>query len=124
MDKKNRGVPLLVVMSLCACATAPPPPPAVEIPDESAHQDPSNPNPDALPGGVLEWVNYVCNDVQDPAEREKLIKMSAEERGWIFTCPDKPANANEAKPSGSAESHEQRGQPAVSLDRKLARKSC
>lgn len=77
------------LIALCGCAAPPAPQPVEQPPAEvERHQTPDDPNPDGLPAGVLEWVHYVCNDVQDPEERRKLIQQSEEERGWIFTCPD------------------------------------
>jgi hypothetical protein len=60
---------------------------------KNPHQNPANPNPDALPKGLIEWVDYVCS-IPDPEARKQAIKDSEEQRGWTFTCPeDKPSQA-------------------------------
>lgn len=83
---------------LSACAGAP----STQTPTQSPHQDPSNPNPAALPDGVLEWVNYVCNEIPDPEARKQAIKDSAEQRGWIFTCPDDRSAGGDSADAASA----------------------
>jgi hypothetical protein len=90
------------LIALSACASAPPPQPQQQAKVVTPHQDPSNPNPNALPEGVMEWVNYVCNDIPDPEARAQAIKDSAEQKGWVFTCPEDKQTAATAMDSPSA----------------------
>jgi hypothetical protein len=82
----------LTVLALTACATSPGNKSAQAaassaVNPHEAHQTPSNPNPDALPQGLIEWVDYVCS-IPDPEARQQAIRDSEEQRGWTFTCPE------------------------------------
>ena len=57
------------------------------------HQDPNQPNPDALPAGVMEWVCYVCEDIPDPEAKRQAIRDSEEQNGWTLTCPAESESA-------------------------------
>jgi hypothetical protein len=92
---RAKHILFVTVFALSACASAPPTEQRV-APVES-HQTPAR---HALPDGVLEWVHYVCNDIQDPAERAKLLQQSKEERGWIFTCPEEKTAAPPSQGEG------------------------
>jgi hypothetical protein len=81
----------LCLATLAACASSKRQDSATASVPRNPHQNPANPNPDALPKGLIEWVEYVCS-IPDPEARKQAIKDSEEQRGWTFTCP-------EAKPS-------------------------
>jgi len=80
----------LSLLALTACATSrhnDSKQAATASPPANPHQNPANPNPDALPKGLMEWVDYVCS-IPDPEARKQAIKDSEEQKGWTFTCPE------------------------------------
>jgi hypothetical protein len=86
-------VAALLVAALSACAAAPRQPDSAQVASSAAnrsaqaHQSPETANPNALPKGLIEWVDYVCS-IPDPEARKQAIKDSEEQRGWTFTCPE------------------------------------
>jgi hypothetical protein len=84
----------LTALVLAACATSSPhkAQDAAAATPSNPHQNPANPNPDALPKGLIEWVDYVCS-IPDPEARKQAIRDSEEQRGWTFTCPEEPPKA-------------------------------
>jgi len=76
----------LTVLALSACATSTARRDA-QVTRATPHQDPNQPNPDAVPKGLIEWVDYVCS-IPDPEARKQAIHDSEEQRGWTFTCPE------------------------------------
>jgi len=100
----------LALLALAGCASGPRTDPsqvATTTPPTNAHQNPDNPNPDALPKGLLEWVDYVCS-IPDPEARKQAMKDAEEQKGWTFTCPEPKPPAG-AESSGSAGSSENSG---------------
>ena len=77
----------LSLLALTACATSRHNDSKQASPPANPHQNPANPNPDALPKGLMEWVDYVCS-IPDPEARKQAIKDSEEQKGWTFTCPE------------------------------------
>jgi hypothetical protein len=82
----------LIALALAACATSSHKDQAAGTTPSNPHQNPANPNPDALPEGLIEWVDYVCS-IPDPEARQQAIHDSEEQRGWTFTCPEEPRKA-------------------------------
>jgi uncharacterized lipoprotein len=91
-------VAALLVAALSACAASPRQSESAQVASSAAsrnpqaHQSPETANPNALPKGLVEWVDYVCS-IPDPEARKQAIKDSEEQRGWTFTCPEeKPSS--------------------------------